>query len=277
MTGRAVLRTLQTQPTQDGDGVKISRIAPRGNMGLLDPFLMLDEFVSDDAADYIGGFPPHPHRGFETVTYMLEGRMRHTDHMGNEGLLVSGGVQWMTAGKGVIHAEMPEQEEGLMHGFQLWVNLPAKDKMQPARYQEFAPESIPTVKLDNGGYVKVIAGTFDNIEGAVKNIATQASYFDIYLPANNEITLLTDSEHNVLLYNYGGELSTCENTIHKGQMAQLENGSEVTIRALSDTHCLFLSGQPIKEPIANYGPFVMNTHQEIEQAINDYRNGTLTD
>lgn len=277
MTKRSVLRTMQNQLTQDGDGVKIHRIAARGNLGLFDPFLMLDEFVSDEAADYIGGFPPHPHRGFETVTYMLEGRMRHTDHMGNEGLLVSGGVQWMTAGKGIIHAEMPEQSEGRMHGFQLWVNLPAKDKMQPARYQEFDPENIPQIALDNGGYAKIIAGTLHGTEGPVKNIATKASYFDIYLPATAEITVPTNTDHNVLLYCYIGAISTCGNQVEKGQLVQLDHGSEVTIRATSDAHLLFLSGKPIKEPIANYGPFVMNTQQEIEQAIHDYRNGTLTD
>jgi hypothetical protein len=208
---------------------------------------------------------------------MLEGKMRHTDHMGNEGLLVSGGVQWMTAGKGVIHAEMPEQEEGLMHGFQLWVNLPAKDKMQPARYQEFAPESIPQLTLDNGGYVKVIAGTFNNVEGPVRNIATKASYFDVFLPANTAINIAIPSEHTALVYSYAGNIAIAGKPLLQGQLAQTENGSELQIQATTDTHFLVLSGQPIKEPIANYGPFVMNTHEEIEQAIRDYRNGTLTD
>lgn len=277
MSTRHILRTLPALPTHDGDGVKISRVAPRGNMGLLDPFLMLDEFRSDDAADYIGGFPPHPHRGFETVTYMLEGRMRHTDHMGNEGLLVSGGVQWMTAGKGVIHAEMPEQEEGLMHGFQLWVNLPAKDKMQAARYQEFTPDSIPVAQLDNGGHVKIIAGNFNGIEGAVKNIATRATYFDVYLPANSNITIATPAGHNVLVYNYRGEVTIANTALSQGQLAQMGEGTEISLHAASDAYFLLLSGQPINEPIANYGPFVMNTREEIEQAINDYKNGTLTD
>jgi hypothetical protein len=277
MNARKILRILPSQATQDGDGVKIRRIVAHGNLALLDPFLLLDEIASDEAADYIGGFPPHPHRGFETVTYMLEGLMRHTDHMGNEGLLRSGGVQWMTAGKGVIHAEMPEQTEGRLHGFQLWVNLPASQKMQKAHYQEYEPEDIPIIQLDNGGYVKIIAGNFQDREGAVKNIATKASYLDIYLPQHTTLTLPTPGDYTVLLYSYLGDIMLSGNPVLQGQLAQLDKGDEVHIHASNDAHILFLMGKPINEPIANYGPFVMNTQEEIEQAIADYRNGTLTD
>lgn len=277
MKQRSITRILPAHPTRDGDGVKINRVAIGNNMALLDPFLMLDEFRSDDAADYIGGFPPHPHRGFETVTYMLEGRMRHTDHMGNEGLLVSGGVQWMTAGKGVIHAEMPEQTEGRMHGFQLWVNLPAKDKLQPARYQEFTPDSIPTVTLTAGGTAKVIAGNLQGTEGPVKNIATKASYFDIDLPAGTSLAIDTPSENTVLVYAYAGSLDINGKPLQQSQLAQLDNGDLATITARADSRLIFLMGKPIGEPIAHYGPFVMNTRDEIEQAISDYRNGRLTD
>jgi redox-sensitive bicupin YhaK (pirin superfamily) len=282
MSQREILRIIPSQPTSDGDGVKIRRIAAHGNMGLLDPFLLLDEIASDESADYIGGFPPHPHRGFETVTYMLEGLIRHTDHMGNVGLLKSGGIQWMTAGKGVIHSEMPEQTEGRLHGFQLWVNLPAKDKMQPARYQEFDADIIPVLTLENGTRIKTITGKFSsaegtNIEGPVKNIATNATYFDIHLPAQQSITLPVVNSHNVLIYNYIGEISIGNQTVKQGQMAQLTAGEKVTIVAQKNSQMLFLTGEPIKEPIANYGPFVMNTSAEIEQAIQDYRNGILTD
>ena len=277
MTNRHILRILPAQPTHDGDGVKINRVAIGGNMQLLDPFLMLDEFRSDDAADYIGGFPPHPHRGFETVTYMLDGRMRHTDHIGNEGLLVSGGVQWMTAGKGVIHSEMPEQTEGRMHGFQLWVNLPAKDKMQAARYQEFEPDSIPVVALENGGSAKIIAGELQGVSGPVKDIATRPSYFDIQLPLDKSIDMATPAGHTVLVYAYTGQLLIDGKPLQQGQLAQLSDGDNLVINAQQDSHFLLLMGKPIGEPIAHYGPFVMNTHDEIEQAIRDYRNGRLTD
>ncbi len=277
MNSRSILRIIQSEPTSDGDGVKIRRVASFGNMGLLDPFLLLDEIASDDAADYIGGFPSHPHRGFETVTYMLEGLMRHKDHLGNEGLLKPGGVQWMTAGKGVIHSEMPEQQEGRLHGFQLWVNLPAKDKMQAARYQEFDPELITTLALDNGGSIKILAGEFNSTQGPVTGIATNPAYFDIYLPENGSITLPTQETHNVLVYSYLGDINIEEKTVLQGQLAQLTKGEQVSITATRDAHLLFLSAKPINEPIANWGPFVMNTQEEIQQAISDYRAGTLTD
>lgn len=274
---RYIERILSAQTTHDGEGVKIKRVAPRGNMGLLDPFLMLDEFGSDEATDYIGGFPAHPHRGFETVTYMLEGKMRHTDHLGNVGLLETGGVQWMTAGKGIIHAEMPEQTEGMMRGFQLWVNLPAKDKMQIPRYQEFAATEIPTALLNNGGSIKVIAGDYADIKGPVTNVATHASYFDVHLAAQQTLTLPSLSVQAAMVYCYEGSLIINKQAVDSGQLAQLSSGDEIIISSNTETKFLVISGDTINEPIANYGPFVMNTKEEIEQAIADYRNGTLTD
>jgi len=274
---RSIAKLFDSQATSDGDGVKIRRITTPRNMQTLDPFLLLDEIASDDAADYIGGFPSHPHRGFETVTYMLEGAFTHKDHMGNEGHLKAGGVQWMTAGKGVIHSEMPEQHEGRLHGFQIWVNLPAKDKMQPARYQGFGPEEIPEISLDGGGLVRVIAGSLLGIEGPVVNVATEPSYFDINLSSNNAIEIPTIEHHNSLIYLYNGSITVEGQQINKGQLAQLTPGNNVAITANETAQFLFLSAEPIKEPIAHYGPFVMNTREEIEQAISDYRAGVLCD
>ena len=277
MNKRSISRLVNSQATRDGDGVKISRVVTSGDMGILDPFLLLDEIASDDASDYIGGFPSHPHRGFETVTYMLEGGFTHKDHMGNEGHLGPGGVQWMTAGKGVIHSEMPEQEEGRLHGFQLWVNLPAKDKMQPARYQEFGFENIPEVPLESGGLVRVIAGSLIGVTGPVNKVATEPSYFDIRLADKTSIDVPTTEGHTALVYVYKGGVTIEGQPINKGQLAKLEDGEYVAVTASEDAGFLFLSAQPINEPIVNYGPFVMNTREEIEQAISDYRAGVLTD
>ena len=277
MSTRTIQRILQAQPTQDGDGVKIRRIVSHGNMALLDPFLLLDEISSDSADDYIGGFPSHPHRGFETVTYMLEGSIRHRDHMGNEGLLVPGGVQWMTAGKGVIHSEMPEQQHGRLHGFQLWINLPGRDKMQPARYQEFGPEQIPAKTLTNGGSIRVIAGYYEDLQGPVIGIATAPCYFDIRLNQNSSITLATKPHDTAIIYCFSGSIQIEEQLISEGQLAQSGMGDAVTIHCSQQASLLFLSATPISEPVVNWGPFVMNTQQEIEQAIRDYRAGTLTD
>lgn len=275
MSNRQIIRTLAAQPTSDGDGVKIRRVAAFGNMGLLDPFLLLDEIASDEAADYIGGFPPHPHRGFETITYMLAGQMRHTDHMGNEGLLKPGGIQWMTAGRGVIHAEMPEQNEGRLHGFQIWLNLPASHKMTDPHYQEFDPDKLPVVDMKNGSKVKVVCGQFCGTHGPVKNTLTDPLYLDITLPAEQTVDIPVPETHTVLVYCFEGSLQIGNKPLLQGQLAQLGDGNNVTVTAENNARMLFLAGKPLREPIANYGPFVMNTREEIEQAINDYRNGTL--
>lgn len=277
MKKRSVFKLYDSQATSDGDDVKISRVAIQGNMAALDPFLLLDEFASDNSADYIGGFPSHPHRGFETVTYMLEGAFTHEDHMGNVGHLRTGGVQWMTAGKGVIHSEMPEQDEGRMHGFQIWVNLPAKDKMQPARYQEFNAKEIPEVPLDNGGSARIIAGSLLGADGPVTKVATQPSYFDVRLASNTKIDLPTTKTHNAMVYVYKGSVVIEGQTVKQGQLAQLEEGELARVQSTDAAGFLFLSAAAIKEPIAHYGPFVMNTKEEIQQAIDDYRAGVLTD
>jgi quercetin 2,3-dioxygenase len=273
---RTLQRVIDARHTADGDGVKISRIGGRDVMQQLDPFLMLDEIQSEDGADYVGGFPAHPHRGFETITYMLDGAMRHKDHMGNEGVIASGDVQWMTAGSGVIHSEMPEQEDGLLHGFQLWLNLPAKDKMQPAAYQEIADEKIPRVNLPGIGSVKIIAGRFsqdgETVVGPVADSSTQASYFDITLEPNARLSLPVDPDHVLALRVFKGATSE----LSAGQMGVYQQGEALEVVASDEgARALLLAGLPIGEPISHYGPFVMNTPEEIEQAIKDYNDGRL--
>lgn len=275
-TSRKLQRVINARQTSDGDGVKIRRIAGRDVLAQLDPFLLLDEMHSQDGADYIGGFPSHPHRGFETITYMLDGAMRHRDHLGNEGVVSSGGVQWMTAGAGVIHSEMPEQTDGLLHGFQLWLNLPASQKMTPAAYQEFDRAQIPVVKLENDSSITVIAGSVTTPSGTVKgpvtDIVTAPTYLDLQLTPGAKVQLPVDSAHTALLLVYGG--ATTE--LADGQLGVYGQGDHVAIEA-SDTgaRALLLAAMPLREPIAQYGPFVMNTEAEIEQAITDYNTGRL--
>ncbi len=268
----------------DGDGVKIQRLVIRGRLHTFDPFLLLDEFRSDDAADYIGGFPEHPHRGFETVTYMLEGRMRHRDHLGNEGVIGSGGVQWMSAGRGVLHSEMPEQDQGLMHGFQLWINLPAGEKMSEPRYRSYSPEQIPLATLDKGVTVKVIAGTFrqglQHTQGAVLGVNTKPDYFDIQLPERAGVEFDIDRSKTVVAYVYEGCADICSDeggrqSIGSRQLGHFSTGDGVRIQCREKTSLLLLAGNPLNEPIANWGPFVMNTRAQIEQAVEDYRLGRL--
>ena len=269
--------------TSDGEGVKLKRCVSRNRKDLLDPFLLLDEFVSDEAADYIGGFPEHPHRGFETVTYMLAGSMLHRDHLGNEGHLLAGSVQWMTAAHGIIHSEMPEQDEGLLHGFQLWINLPASEKMKPPHYQEFSAEKIPHVFLPEGGYANVIAGDFiqgsNKTAGPVSGVATQPLYLDVMLHKKQIANIPVAEQHTVLIYVFESELFIGQpgKKLLAGQLGQLTSGKNVHIETKDqDSRFLLLSAKPLKEPVAQWGPFVMNTKEEIEQAISDYRDGTLT-
>jgi redox-sensitive bicupin YhaK (pirin superfamily) len=274
---RSLHHRIPAKATADGDGVKINRVAGKHVNKILDPFLLLDEMGSDDSADYIGGFPAHPHRGFETVTYMITGAMRHKDHMGNEGLLTNGDVQWMTAGRGVIHSEMPEQEDGLLHGFQLWVNLPAKDKLKSASYQEYKNDDFPVIALSNGGRIKLVAGSIDiegqQQQGPVQGVATAPMYLDVELAAGEEVELPVPETHTVLVYVYEGSSTELD----KQEMGAYQNGNRVKVKAGNGgMRFLLLAGQPLNEPIAQYGPFVMNTRQEIEQAINDYQNGVLT-
>lgn len=277
-TSRKVVAALRGRPASDGAGVKLTRVIGQPSLPDLDPFLMLDEFGSDKGADYIGGFPDHPHRGFETVTYMLAGRMRHGDNQGNVGLLRPGSVQWMTAGHGIIHSEMPEQEEGLMQGFQLWVNLPAKDKMTKPRYQDIEPEAVPVVELPDGIKVKVLVGSFNGVTGPVNKVATEPLYLDIALPAGTSLSVPVPEAHNAFAYPFEGGVTIGEGStakaIARGEIAVLGLGGSVRIAADKDAARLILvAGKPLREPVAKYGPFVMNTAEEIHQAIADYQSG----
>lgn len=279
---RKVLSIQAGQPASDGAGVKLTRVFGGQGVEQFDPFLMLDEFGSDKPDDYIAGFPPHPHRGFETVTYMLEGRMRHEDHMGNVGLLQGGGVQWMTAARGVIHSEMPEQEEGVMRGFQLWLNLPGKTKLSDASYQDIQPENIPRLTTSNGVEVVVIAGQFDDGQvqqaGAVQRPDTEPQYFDFHMPAGSSISPRVPDGHRVLLYVYEGSLEVAgqPQTVSTSRMVRLSDEGELQLNTANGARVLLIAGKPLREPIVQYGPFVMNTREEIEQALRDFRDDRLT-
>lgn len=273
---RRIERVLGGQFVMDGAGVKINRVLTQPLQRRLDPFLMLDAFGSDKAGDYIAGFPEHPHRGFETVTYMLAGRMRHRDSAGNEGLVSDGGVQWMTAGRGVAHSEMPEQNEGLMEGFQLWLNLPAKDKMCEPWYRDIPSEEVPRFTLPSGAEVQVIAGSSHGVDGAVQREATQPLYLDIHLPAGVEFEQPLAAGHNAFFYVYRGEVVVDGKAVPQARMAILDNaqGADgVKIKAGADSRLILIAGRPLNEPIAQYGPFVMNTNAEVFQAVEDFRAG----
>ena len=275
---RRVERLVVGQATSDGAGVKLTRVLSQPLQRRLDPFLMLDAFGSDKADDYIAGFPDHPHRGFETITYMIAGRMLHRDSAGHEGLLENGGVQWMTAGRGVIHSEIPQQEEGVMEGFQLWLNLPAKDKMAAPWYRDFAATELPRFTTDAGVEATVIAGESHGVTGAVTREATAPLYLDLHLPAGASFSQPLPAGHNAFLYVYRGALQLGAATVPVRNMAILANDADsdgVTIEATTDTRALLIAGRPLGEPIAQYGPFVMNTEQEIYQAVADYRAGRL--
>jgi len=284
VTSRTLQRVIQGLATSDGAGVKLRRSIGQGQGGRFDPFLMLDEFSSDNPGDYIAGFPAHPHRGFETVTYMLDGHMQHQDHLGNVGELKSGSVQWMTAGRGIVHSEMPQQEEGRMRGFQLWINLPAKEKMKPASYRDIPAADIPVAELSGGGRAKVIAGSLavdgKTIAGPIQGLSTAPLYFDIELPEGASFSHPIESGHNAFLYVYEGSLKigTGEPRPLKSQSAGiLSPGDQVDIVAdAGGARFLLLAGRPLGEPIVQYGPFVMNTVEEIEQAISDYQSGRFT-
>ena len=275
---RVVERLVTGMPTSDGAGVKLTRVLTQALQRRLDPYLMLDAFGSDQPDDYIAGFPDHPHRGFETVTYMIAGRMRHRDSAGHEGLLENGGVQWMTAGRGVIHAEIPQQEEGVMEGFQLWLNLPAQDKMSAPWYRDFAAAELPRFTTTAGVDAVVIAGESHGVTGAVSREATAPLYLDLHLPAGSCFVQPLPAGHNAFLYVYRGTLKIGDDTVPERRMAILANDADsdgVSIEAAADTRALLIAGRPLGEPIAQYGPFVMNTEQEIYQAVADYRAGRL--
>lgn len=283
VTFSRVIRKVHGLPTSDGAGVKLRRVIGTSQLPDLDPFLMLDEFGTDRAEDYIAGFPDHPHRGFETVTYMLDGRMRHRDNHGNEGLLVPGAVQWMTAGRGLVHSEMPEQQEGLMRGFQLWVNLPATLKMSEPRYQEFAPERVPTVGPADGVTVKVIAGEVADAEGRpvrgpIMQPATDPLYLDIDFAPGAVWAFDLPPGHNAFLYVYEGALSAGEGDdarpVETRALAVLGGGERLALRAEdAGARLILVAGRPLREPVARHGPFVMNTREELMQAFVDYQEG----
>ena len=278
---RTILNTIRALDTSDGAGVRLKRALGYNPMVRLDPFLMLDAFSSDNPDDYIAGFPPHPHRGFETVTYLMEGHMKHRDHLGNEGDLQQGGVQWMTAGRGIIHEEMPQQQDGLLRGFQLWINLPAAEKMKAAGYRDIADNEIPRLDLSSGGQIKAIAGevTIGNqvISGPVKGGSTDPLYLDVKLRAGERVTVPLTQGYNAFLYLFEGQVGIAGETVKTDHLATFTDGDRITLVAGDNgARLLLLAGKPIGEPIAQYGPFVMNTQDEINQALSDYRDGTLT-
>lgn len=272
----AVEGVINAQSTRDGDGVLIKRSIGSRQLSELDPFLLLDEIRSDDSADYIGGFPPHPHRGFETVTYMLEGRMRHQDSQGNNGVIETGGVQWMTAGKGILHSEMPEQTEGRLWGFQLWVNLAAADKMREPRYQEFEARDITEIKPADGVLLRLIAGVSHDQTGPVTGITLQPLLMDVRLEAEACTEITIPAGNNTVLYVYRGGLTAAGTEVASQQLAKLSQGGELTLTAGSEgAGALVISAQPINEPVARYGPFVMNTREELQQAVHDLNSGAF--
>ena len=274
---RAVTQILRGMPASDGAGVKLTRIIGQPKLPDLDPFLLLDEFGTDKAEDYIAGFPEHPHRGFETVTYMLDGRMRHKDNHGHEGVLEPGAVQWMTAGRGIVHSEMPEQRAGRMRGFQLWMNLPAKDKMAAPNYQEFGGDKLPLVRKP-GLEVKVIAGAFAGETGPVMQPATDPIYMDIRLDAGVDFALPVPAGHSAFVYVYEGSVNIGVSreaaTIDAQVLAVLGDGGDVKLSGRApQSRAILVAGRPLREPVARYGPFVMNTREELQQAFADYQSG----
>ncbi len=283
---RKLARTIPGMQTSDGAGVKLRRSIGSGQGSGLDPFLMLDEFGTDNPGDYIAGFPPHPHRGFETVTYMIDGHMMHEDHLGNVGHLKSGGVQWMTAGRGVIHSEMPQQESGRMRGFQLWINLPAREKMKPASYRDIPAGDLPVISLDSGGQIKLIAGQLltpagQTIGGPINqeadSMATDPLFLDLSLPAGARHRIAVPAGHQAFVYAYEGSPKIGGKPLPGQHAGILDDGGFVDVQAgVEDLRMILIAGKPLGEPVVQYGPFVMNTRAEIEQAMDDYRNGRLT-
>jgi quercetin 2,3-dioxygenase len=288
MITRTLIHIIESLPTSDGAGVKLRRSLGSQRGLHVDPFLMLDEFYSDDPNDYLGGFPAHPHRGFETVTYMLEGHMRHEDHLGNRGDLGPGDVQWMTAARGIVHSEMPLQSDGRMRGFQLWLNLPAKEKMKPAAYRDIPASEVPSITLPQGGSARVIAGALSlagttvagPVNGRGDTITTDPIYIDVHLPPDVEFTVPVTAGHNAFIYVYEGHAklgpTDGDKSLPHRAAGVLSDGDMVRVQAGTDgTRFLLLAAKPLREPVVQYGPFVMNTREEIEQALADYREGRL--
>ena len=277
-TPRQLEHLVAGQPTSDGAGVQLTRVISNELQQRLDPFLMMDQFGSDNPDDYIAGFPDHPHRGFETITYMIAGRMRHNDSAGNEGLLENGGVQWMTAGSGVIHSELPQQEEGTMEGFQLWLNLPASDKMCKPWYQDFQAADLPQLTTAEGVKVIVIAGESHGLVSTVQREATQPLYLDLHMPAGSRFEQPIPEGHHAFVYVYRGKVQVggqAVGTQRLGILAQTPGSDGVVIETSVDSKVLLIAGKPLREPIVQYGPFVMNTQEQIFQALRDMQSGRL--
>ncbi|MGD8110762.1 pirin family protein [Vibrio sp. NTOU-M3] len=277
-TQRKIKQIIASHPTSDGDGVQIRRVAGFNNASF-SPFLMIDELKSDNSADYIGGFPPHPHRGIETLTYMLNGHFQHKDHMGNVGELRSGGAQWMAAGKGVIHSEMPIMDKGSLHGFQIWINQPAELKMSPARYHDFQSETIMEYQQDGMGLLRVIAGQFDlkstTVRGPLDQTGVPLNVADWRASRHSDLQFATSSFQNAMLYVYQGSVIVEDIKLSEGELGLLSLGDEVSIQTENEAGVLVFTGDPIDEPVVHYGPFVMNSIEEIEQAIKDYNSGSF--
>ena len=276
---REVEQVIIGHPTSDGAGVKLTRVLGSSLHRRLDPFLMLDAFGSDKPGDYIAGFPDHPHRGFETVTYLIAGKLRHRDSAGHEGLLQSGGVQWMTAGRGVIHSEMPEQENGLLEGFQLWLNLPARDKMTAPGYRDIQSDGLAELLTAEGVRVRVIAGVSHGVAGAVQKPVTEPLILDLHLPAGSRFEQDIPPSHNAFAYVYRGSATLGGQTVDGQRLAVLSNSPNadgIIVTGQSESRLLLIAGRPLNETIVQHGPFVMNTEEEITQAINDFRSGRLT-
>ncbi|MBW3695122.1 pirin family protein [Vibrio sp. T187] len=275
---RTVQHILSSHATSDGDGVKIKRVAGFNNANF-SPFLMIDELKSDESKDYVGGFPPHPHRGIETLTYMLQGHFQHKDHMGNVGELRSGGAQWMAAGRGVIHSEMPKMEEGSLHGFQIWINQPAKNKMQPADYHDFQSETITEQIGEQSGLLRVLAGSVGidglTLQGPLDRTGVPLSVSDWRAKQGQAINVTTPATHNAMVYVYRGSIAINEDVITQGQIALLSRAEVIALSSQQDSGVLIFVGEPIDEPVVHYGPFVMNSLQEIEQTIQDYNSGVF--
>ena len=274
---RKIKKVLRSRNTSDGAGVKLKRVFSNNETELTDPFLLLDFFGSDNPEDYLAGFPWHPHRGIETITYMLEGFVRHEDSLGNGGTIESGDCQWMTAGSGIIHQEMPEGANGTMRGFQLWANLPSSHKMMEPRYRDIKESDIPEVRADNGVLVKIIAGTYDGVQGPVKEIVTEPEYLDVFVPAKAEFKHTIEKGHTAFAYIFEGKgLFGESQLIESDRLVIFDDGDEIIV---STDDCpirfLLISGKPIGEPIAWYGPIVMNTREELEEAFREYSNGTF--
>jgi len=273
---RSIERQIEGIATSDGAGVKLTRVLTGKLQRRLDPFLMLDAFGSDNPDDYIAGFPDHPHRGFETVTYMLSGRMRHRDSAGHEGLLENGGVQWMTAARGIVHSEIPEQKDGVMEGFQLWLNLAAQNKMDEAWYRDFPSEQIPDYVTPENVTVRVIAGSSNGVAGVVARAGTEPIYLDIHLPADAEFSTQIPATHNAFIYVYRGAIAVGNEKVASHRMGILSNMPQadgITLTATESARVILVAGKPLNEPIVQYGPFVMNTQEEIQQALDDFRSG----